>query len=68
MPDGRLTAIRCVCTNWLGVLHADGRVEVRHRGRRLIGRIDEIVCEHCGEVWRAPMCDTMPVRQAVGMV
>jgi hypothetical protein len=47
-----VTPIRCVCGNWLGVLHPDRRVEVRHRGRRLIGRVDEIVCEHCSEVWR----------------
>jgi hypothetical protein len=48
-----MSAIRCVCNNWLGVLHPDGRIEVRHRGRKLIGRLDEIVCEHCGGIWRA---------------
>lgn len=51
--------LRCSCANWLGVLHQDGRVEVKHRGRRLIGRVDEIVCEKCGEVWRSTVLAMM---------
>lgn len=49
-----MSSVRCACGNWLGVLHPDGRFEMRHRGRRWIGPApDEIECEHCGDVWRA---------------
>lgn len=55
-----LSPLRCACGNWLGVLHPDGRVEVRHRGRSLIGRLDEIVCEKDGRIWRfAPSPETI---------
>jgi hypothetical protein len=52
-----VTPIRCACGNWLGVRHENGDVEIRHRGRKAIGPIREIVCEHCGEVWRAEMSE-----------
>lgn len=47
-----MNLLRCPCGNWIGILLDDGRVEVRHRGRRWVGRLDELVCEKCGQVTR----------------
>jgi hypothetical protein len=44
--------IRCRgCGHILGIRNADGELEMRHRGRRVVGfRLVE--CECCGAEWR----------------